>query len=103
MAPFRTVFGKDVVQAVVSAQGPGSTQSLRFILQGVRLRAKPLPFEIKGIKSINPLMPNSHLPTTSTSTTNPSNKVVTLPEDNEITVHVVKDTDSNNEPMKNVK
>jgi len=61
-----------------------------------------LPFEIKGIKSINPLMPNSHLPTTSTSTTNPSNKVVTLPEDNEITVHVVKDTDSNNEPMNNV-
>ena len=47
-------------------------------------------------------MPNSHLPTTSTSTTNPSNKVVTLPEDNEITVHVVKDTDSNNEPMNNV-
>ena len=96
------MFGKDVVQAVVSAQGPGSTQSLRFILQGVRLRAKPLPFEIKGIKSINPLMPKSHLPTTPTSTTNPSNKVVTLPEDNEITVHVVKDTDSNNEPMNNV-
>ena len=47
-------------------------------------------------------MPNSHLPTTSTSTTNPNNKVVTLPEDNEITVHVVKDTDSNNEPMNNV-
>ena len=48
-------------------------------------------------------MPNSHLPTTSTSTTNPTNdKVVTLPEDNEITVHVVKDTDSNNEPMNNV-